>query len=253
MDRRRGRSVLASLSCVEGAPVRLQVEAACEWEWMDPYRTLGLERGCSDEDVKRAYRLKVLASHPDTNPHLGEVGTEQFRKVNEAYEMLKDEKKRESYDRIHAFASFSGRGHGKRETNHGRREWDGDEFWKEFEKRFYQESGYYWKKEMDEERKRQAERDRIKWWEEEKREAAKNKARFKNQRAGMEEAKHRRIYRILQDKWMASKGIVWQDVFYLCMAGSALVGLAMVNKSRLERRSAHRSAGSLGSERPAAG
>eukprot|EP00963_Diacronema_lutheri_P005082 scaffold373_cov350-Pavlova_lutheri.AAC.23 len=220
---------------------------------MDPYQALGLNRGCSDEEVKRAYRLKVLASHPDTNPHLGDQGAEQFRKATEAYEMLKDKQKRESFDRMKAAASFSGRGYEKRGPNSGRRDWEGDQFWREFEKRFYQDTGYYWKKEMDEERKRQAERDRIRWWEEEKREAARNKARFENRRHGMEEAKYRRIYRTLQDKWMASKGVVWQDILYLCMAGSALAGLAMVNKSRLERRSSHQCTSPAGGDHPAAG
>lgn len=49
------------------------------------FRLLGLSRGCSEEDVKKAYHQKALAFHPDRNPQ----GTEAFKEFNLAYESLK--------------------------------------------------------------------------------------------------------------------------------------------------------------------
>ncbi|RNF06215.1 putative chaperone DNAJ protein [Trypanosoma conorhini] len=48
------------------------------------FRVLGIPRGCDEAALKKAYRQKALALHPDRNPG----GTEQFKKVNEAYEAL---------------------------------------------------------------------------------------------------------------------------------------------------------------------
>eukprot|EP00796_Vickermania_ingenoplastis_P012239 gene12239-8425_t len=48
------------------------------------FRTLGLARGSSEEEVKRAYRAKALELHPDRNPN----GAEGFKRVNQAYEAL---------------------------------------------------------------------------------------------------------------------------------------------------------------------
>lgn len=50
------------------------------------FRLLGLTRGCSEEDVKKAYHQKALAFHPDRNPQ----GAEAFKEVNMAYECLKE-------------------------------------------------------------------------------------------------------------------------------------------------------------------
>ncbi len=52
----------------------------------DYYRILGLRRGCSADEVKRAYRQKARLLHPDINPSPG--ATEAFIKVNEAYLFL---------------------------------------------------------------------------------------------------------------------------------------------------------------------
>ncbi|RNE98099.1 chaperone DnaJ protein [Trypanosoma rangeli] len=48
------------------------------------FRVLGISRGCDEAALKKAYRQKALALHPDRNPG----GAEQFKKVNEAYEAL---------------------------------------------------------------------------------------------------------------------------------------------------------------------
>lgn len=48
------------------------------------FRILGLQRGCSEEDLKKAYRKKALEYHPDRNPH----GADAFKQINTAYEEL---------------------------------------------------------------------------------------------------------------------------------------------------------------------
>lgn len=63
----------------------------------DYYRTLGLARGASDEEVKRAYRRQALRFHPDKNKEPG--AEERFKEVAEAYDVLSDPKKREIFDK----------------------------------------------------------------------------------------------------------------------------------------------------------
>jgi DnaJ-class molecular chaperone len=62
---------------------------------MDYYEELGLERDCSTDDIKRAYRKLALKYHPDKT---GNKERERFLKIQEAYEVLSDESKRQQYD-----------------------------------------------------------------------------------------------------------------------------------------------------------
>lgn len=72
----------------------------------DYYELLGVERGASADDLKRAYRKLAMQYHPDRNP--GDASAEQkFREAAEAYEVLKDDDKRAAYDR-YGHAAFEG-------------------------------------------------------------------------------------------------------------------------------------------------
>lgn len=62
----------------------------------DYYADLGVSRDASAEDIKRAYRRMARKLHPDVNP--GADAAEQFKKVSQAYEVLSDADKRQSYD-----------------------------------------------------------------------------------------------------------------------------------------------------------
>ncbi len=63
----------------------------------DYYEVLGLNRGASDEEIKKAYRKLAMKHHPDRNPD-NPKAEEHFKEAKEAYEVLSDAKKRPAYD-----------------------------------------------------------------------------------------------------------------------------------------------------------
>jgi molecular chaperone DnaJ len=67
----------------------------------DYYRTLGVTPEASSEDIKKAYRHLALKYHPDRNPD-DHGGEEQLKAINEAYQVLGDEAKRQRYDFFHS-------------------------------------------------------------------------------------------------------------------------------------------------------
>ncbi len=65
----------------------------------DYYEVLGVERGCSDDELKKAYRKLAKKYHPDLNPGDKEAEA-KFKEANEAYEVLSDSQKRARYDQF---------------------------------------------------------------------------------------------------------------------------------------------------------
>jgi molecular chaperone DnaJ len=63
----------------------------------DYYEVLGVERNAAESDLKKAYRKLALKFHPDKNPGNREA-EEKFKEAAEAYEVLRDAKKRQIYD-----------------------------------------------------------------------------------------------------------------------------------------------------------
>ena len=63
----------------------------------DFYEVLGVEKGASAEDIKKAYRKNAMKYHPDRNPG-DKTAEEKFKELGEAYEVLSDDDKRARYD-----------------------------------------------------------------------------------------------------------------------------------------------------------
>jgi curved DNA-binding protein len=64
----------------------------------DYYESLGVPRGASAEDIRRAYRKLARRYHPDVNNEPG--AEDRFKEISEAYEVLRDDEKRQRYDRL---------------------------------------------------------------------------------------------------------------------------------------------------------
>ncbi len=62
----------------------------------DLYAVLGVERGASDAEIKRAYRKLAQQWHPDVNQE--PAADERFKEINEAYQVLSDPQRRQTYD-----------------------------------------------------------------------------------------------------------------------------------------------------------
>ncbi|MEJ0008015.1 MAG: DnaJ C-terminal domain-containing protein [Steroidobacteraceae bacterium] len=69
-------------------------------EFRDYYQTLGLERAASADDIRKAYRRLARKYHPDVSKEADAL--ERFKQMQEAYEVLKDPKKRAAYDQLGA-------------------------------------------------------------------------------------------------------------------------------------------------------
>ncbi|NDE13376.1 J domain-containing protein [bacterium] len=65
----------------------------------DYYKELGVEKGASDDEIKKSYRKLALKYHPDRNPG-DKKAEEKFKKISEAYAVLSDPQKRKQYDMV---------------------------------------------------------------------------------------------------------------------------------------------------------
>lgn len=64
----------------------------------DYYKVLGIAKGASEDEIKKAYRKQALRFHPDKNKSPG--AEDKFKEIAEAYDVLSDAKKKDIYDRF---------------------------------------------------------------------------------------------------------------------------------------------------------
>ena len=81
----------------------------------DYYDLLGVERGASEEALKKAYRKQAVKYHPDKNPNDTKAEA-KFKEISEAYDVLKDPNKRATYDQYGHAAFQNGMGGGGRSS-----------------------------------------------------------------------------------------------------------------------------------------
>jgi curved DNA-binding protein len=68
-------------------------------DYKDYYNILGVPRGASEDEIRKAYRKLAMKYHPDKNPDDNQA-EERFKEINEAYQVLSDSQKRAHYDRL---------------------------------------------------------------------------------------------------------------------------------------------------------
>jgi len=83
----------------------------------DFYEILGVQKGASADEIKKAYRKVAMQFHPDRNPG-DKAAEDKFKEAAEAYEILSDADKRAQYDR-YGHAGVSGNGRGGFNGGHG--------------------------------------------------------------------------------------------------------------------------------------
>ena len=76
----------------------------------DLYEVLGVSRDATEADIKKAFRRKARELHPDVNK--APDAEDQFKELNEAYDVLSDANKRAQYDRFGTIPGAAGGGYG---------------------------------------------------------------------------------------------------------------------------------------------
>lgn len=69
-------------------------------EKRDYYEVLGIQKGATEEEIKKAYRKMARENHPDLHPDKAEECEQKMKEINEAYAVLSDSEKRQKYDQF---------------------------------------------------------------------------------------------------------------------------------------------------------
>ena len=116
------------------------------------YETLGLAKGASEEDIKKAYRSLARKYHPDISKETG--AEEKFKKINEAHEVLSDKTKRQNYDTTGSAdgGGFAGGGFGGQSGGNPFGDFAGGDFFSDIFGDFFGEAAGRGKKQSNSER-----------------------------------------------------------------------------------------------------
>jgi len=87
-------------------PLAATLTMGWKMEFKDYYSILGVERGASEDEIRRSYRKLARKYHPDVSKESDAEA--RMRDVNEAYDVLRDKEKREAYDNLAAGVSPGG-------------------------------------------------------------------------------------------------------------------------------------------------
>ena len=85
----------------------------------DYYDILGVSKNSSQDEIKKAYRKQALEWHPDRHKDDKEAAEKRFKEINEAYQVLSDSKKRQTYDQFGHSAFSPGGGFAGQESPFG--------------------------------------------------------------------------------------------------------------------------------------
>ncbi len=88
----------------------------------DYYEVLGVQKGASKDDIKKAYRKLAIQYHPDKNPG-NKPAEEKFKEATEAYEVLSDDQKKAAYDQF-GFAGVESMGGGQHDYSSAFRDFE---------------------------------------------------------------------------------------------------------------------------------
>src|ERR1700722_13598000 len=77
----------------------------------DYYQTLGVAREADTEEIRKAYRKLARKHHPDLNPG-DKAAEDRFKKVQEAYDILSEPKKKQMYDQVGFYSENGAQGGG---------------------------------------------------------------------------------------------------------------------------------------------
>ena len=101
----------------------------------DLYSVLGVSRGATADEIKKAYRSLAFKYHPDRNPG-DSVAEEKFKQINSAYAILGDETKKREYDLYGSSESSSQYGYNRQNGTYGSSSYgygsNQDPFWEFF-------------------------------------------------------------------------------------------------------------------------